>query len=176
MNKQQLSERDICSKYILPALKRAGWDLHLQIREEFELTRGRITVRGKLVSRAPARRADIVLCVKPNIPVAVIEAKSNRRSLGAGHASEDAEMAFAQTAVGLNRHARMRRSDALRRRPRAPEVTAQKARKPHAGKALSNAYRLRPALGRQRAVVLALVAFEGVPLRLTVADEQQSRC
>ena len=84
MEKQQLSERDICTKYILPALERAGWDIQLQVREEFEISKGRINVRGKLVSRGRPRRADIVLCVKPNIPIAVIEAKSNQRSVGAG--------------------------------------------------------------------------------------------
>jgi len=84
MNKQELSERDICTKYILPALESAGWDLILQLREEFEMAKGRIIVRGKMVSRGKPRRADIVLCYKPNIPIAVIEAKSNRRSQGAG--------------------------------------------------------------------------------------------
>src|SRR5699024_7132599 len=84
MNKHELSERDICTKYILPALERAGWDRMLQLREEFEMSKGRITVRGKVVSRGQPRRADIVLCYKPNIPIAVIEAKSNLRSVGAG--------------------------------------------------------------------------------------------
>ena len=84
MRKEGLSERDICTKYIIPALERAGWDRMLQLREEFEISRGRIIVRGKMVSQGRPRRADIVLCYKPNIPIAVIEAKSNRRSVGAG--------------------------------------------------------------------------------------------
>jgi len=52
MNKQDLSERDICTKYITPALRQAGWDEMLQIREEVSFTKGRIIVRGKLVSAA----------------------------------------------------------------------------------------------------------------------------
>ncbi len=84
LNKHELSERDICTKYILPALKAAGWDEMLQLREEFEISRGRITVRGKLVARAAPRRADFVLCYKPNLPIAVIEAKNATRSVGAG--------------------------------------------------------------------------------------------
>lgn len=84
MNKHELSERDICTKYILPALEKAGWDLQMQLREEFELAPGQIRVRGKMVSRGKRRRADIVLCYKPNLPIAVIEAKSNQRSVGAG--------------------------------------------------------------------------------------------
>ena len=75
MDKRALSERDICTKFITPALRRAGWDEMLQIREEVSFTKGRIIVRGKLVSRGQAKRADYVLYFKPNIPLALIEAK-----------------------------------------------------------------------------------------------------
>ena len=75
MNKAELSERDICTKFITPALRLAGWDEMLQIREEVGFTKGRIIVRGKLVSRGRAKRADYVLYYKPNIPLALIEAK-----------------------------------------------------------------------------------------------------
>ncbi|WP_376697257.1 EcoAI/FtnUII family type I restriction enzme subunit R [Wenzhouxiangella sp. EGI_FJ10305] len=84
MDKKNLSERDICTKFITPALRKAGWDEMLQIREEVSFTRGRLIVRGKLVSRGKAKRADYVLYVKPNIPVALIEAKDNRHSVGDG--------------------------------------------------------------------------------------------
>jgi len=84
MNKKLLSERDICTKYITPALARAGWDVTNQVREEYPLTRGRIIVRGKLHTRARHKRADYVLFYKPNIPIAVIEAKDNNHSLGDG--------------------------------------------------------------------------------------------
>ncbi|HNR13398.1 MAG TPA: DEAD/DEAH box helicase family protein [Thermodesulfobacteriota bacterium] len=84
MNKKQLSERDICTKYITPALERAGWDIETQIREEFPLTKGRIIVRGKLYTRSQHKRADYVLFYKPNIPIAVIEAKDNNHSTGDG--------------------------------------------------------------------------------------------
>lgn len=52
MDKRGLTERDICTKFILPALKRAGWDEMVQVREEVYFTKGRIIVRGKLVRRA----------------------------------------------------------------------------------------------------------------------------
>ena len=84
MEKKGLSERDICTKFITPALRQAGWDEMLQIREEVSFTKGRLIVRGKMVSRGKAKRADYILYVKPNIPVAVIEAKDNRHSVGAG--------------------------------------------------------------------------------------------
>jgi type I restriction enzyme R subunit len=84
MNKHTLSERDICTKYITPALRNAGWDEMLQIREEVSFTKGRIIVRGKLVSRGKAKRADYVLYFKPNIPLALLEAKDNTHSVGDG--------------------------------------------------------------------------------------------
>jgi hypothetical protein len=62
----------------MPALKSAGWDEMLQIREEVYFTNGRIIVRGKLVSRGKAKKADFVLYYKPNIPIAIIEAKDTR--------------------------------------------------------------------------------------------------
>jgi type I site-specific restriction endonuclease len=75
MDKKSLSERDICTKFISPALRSSGWDELLQIREEVSFTKGRIIVRGKLVSRGKAKRADYILYYKPNIPLALIEAK-----------------------------------------------------------------------------------------------------
>jgi type I restriction enzyme, R subunit len=84
MDKQQLSERDICTKYITPALERSGWDILTQIREEFSLTDGRILVRGKLHARAKNKRADYALFYKPNLPIAIIEAKDNKHSVGDG--------------------------------------------------------------------------------------------
>ena len=84
MDKRGLSERDICTKFITPALREAGWDEMLQIREEVSFTKGRIIVRGKLVTRGQAKRADYILYYKPNIPVAIIEAKDNSHSVGDG--------------------------------------------------------------------------------------------
>ncbi len=84
MDKRSFTERDICTKFITPALCQAGWDTLLQIREEVTFTNGRIIVRGKLVTRAKAKRADYILYYKPNIPLAVIEAKDNTHGIGDG--------------------------------------------------------------------------------------------
>ncbi len=84
MSKKSLSERDICTKFITPAILKAGWNLHTQIREELSFTKGRIIVRGKLHTRGKQKRADYVLYYKSNIPIAVIEAKDNSLSVGAG--------------------------------------------------------------------------------------------
>ena len=77
VDKRGLTERDICSKFITPALTRAGWDLQTQIREEKSFTAGRIIVRGRLHARGQRRRADYVLSYQKNQPIAVIEAKDN---------------------------------------------------------------------------------------------------
>jgi type I restriction enzyme R subunit len=84
MNKTSLSERDICTKFITPSLVAAGWDLDTQIREEVGFTDGRIYVRGKIHARGSQKRVDYILYYKPNIPLAIIEAKDNNRTVGAG--------------------------------------------------------------------------------------------
>lgn len=89
MNKKDLSERDITTKYVIPALRRpaSGWDIDRQIREEYTLTADRITTKGRAgQNRIPntGKRADIVLFYKPNLPVAVIEVKANNHAVGAG--------------------------------------------------------------------------------------------
>lgn len=83
-DKKTLSERDICTKFITPSLEQAGWDIQSQIREEVSFTNGRIIVRGKLVTRGKAKRADYILYYKPNIPIALIEAKDNTSPIGGG--------------------------------------------------------------------------------------------
>ena len=83
-SKKDLSERDICTKYINPALEKAGWNMVTQIREEVSFTDGRIYVKGNLTSRGKRRRADYILYYKPNIPIAIIEAKDNKHSVKAG--------------------------------------------------------------------------------------------
>ena len=81
---KSLSERDICTKLIVPAVQRAGWDIQRQVREEVTFTKGRVIVRGKLHVRGKARRADFVLYHQSNLPIAVIEAKDNSHGPGDG--------------------------------------------------------------------------------------------
>lgn len=80
---QTLSERDIITKRILPEITRSGWE-QSQIREEVTFTAGRIFVKGRQAKRGEKKRADIILYYKPNIPVAVIEAKDGTHTAGAG--------------------------------------------------------------------------------------------
>ena len=84
MDKRSLSERDICTKFITPAIEKAGWDKHTQLLEEVSFTDGKIFVRGRLSTRGKAKRADYILYYKPNIPIAIIEAKDNNHSIRSG--------------------------------------------------------------------------------------------
>ena len=84
INKKALSEEDIKMKYITPAIEKAGWDIKTQVRAEYSFTDGRIIVRGNLVARGKRKRADYILSYKPNMPLAIIEAKDNKKSIGAG--------------------------------------------------------------------------------------------
>ena len=84
MDKKSLSERDICTKFITPAIERAGWDIQSQVREEVSFTKGRIIVRGRMHTRGEARRADYILYQQPNLPIALIEAKDNKHRVGDG--------------------------------------------------------------------------------------------
>ena len=62
----------------------AGWNIDTQVREEVGFTDGRIYVRGKIHTRGNQKRADYILYYKPNIPIAIIEAKDNNHSVNAG--------------------------------------------------------------------------------------------
>lgn len=83
MNKKSLSERDICSKYITPAIQNAGWNIQTQVLEEVSFTDGKIYVRGKMTARGERKRADYILYYQDN-PIAIIEAKDNKHSVRAG--------------------------------------------------------------------------------------------
>lgn len=84
MDKSKLSEADIISKFILPAVDRAGWDFMSQMRQEVKLRDGKVIVRGQVGMRKTVKSADIVLYHKPNMPLAVIEAKANQHEVGKG--------------------------------------------------------------------------------------------
>ena len=83
IDKKKLSERDICTKFITPAIQNAGWNLQSQVLEEVTFTDGKIYVRGKLTARGERKRADYLLYYQDN-PIAIIEAKDNKHSVRAG--------------------------------------------------------------------------------------------
>ena len=84
MNKKDMSEEDIKTIYIDPSLKKVGWDFSRQIRKERFFTDGRIYVKGEKYDRGERKKADYILYYKPNLPLAIIEAKDNKHSIGSG--------------------------------------------------------------------------------------------
>jgi type I restriction enzyme R subunit len=113
VNKKDLTEADIRTKFITPTIVAAGWDLMTQLSEEAYFTKGRVMVRGKTVARGEANKADYILFYKPNLPIAVIEAKDNNHTIasGMGQALEYAEIldvpfAFSSNGDGFLEHDR----------------------------------------------------------------------
>ena len=84
LNLSNLTEADIITKCVMPAILNAGWDNTTQIRQEVKLRDGKVIVRGKIAARRTVKSADIVLYHKPGIPLAVIEAKANKHEIGKG--------------------------------------------------------------------------------------------
>ncbi|EEZ5755747.1 DEAD/DEAH box helicase family protein [Escherichia coli] len=84
LNLSNLTEADIITKCVMPAILNAGWDNTTQIRQEVKLRNGKVIVRGKVAARRTVKSADIVLYNKPGIPLAVIEAKANKHEIGKG--------------------------------------------------------------------------------------------
>ena len=87
MDKKSLTEADIRTKFITPALlgiDGSKWNVMTQLREEVYFTKGRVIVHGKTTKRGEAKKADYLLYYKPNIPIAIIEAKDNNHAVGDG--------------------------------------------------------------------------------------------
>jgi type I restriction enzyme R subunit len=141
VNKKALTETDIRTKFITPAIvgeSGGKWNVMTQLREEVYFTKGRVIVRGKTVKRGEAKKADYLLFYKPNLPIAVVEAKDNNYSVGAGmqQALEYAEIldvpfAFSSNGDAFLEHDRTRtgaiveRELALAKFPSADELWAR---------------------------------------------------
>ncbi len=82
-NKKELTEQEIRSRYISPAIQNAGWTF-TQIRENYAITKGRIIARGGSPKRENPKFADYVLFYKSHIPIAIIEAKDNKHAVSDG--------------------------------------------------------------------------------------------
>ena len=82
MDKKQMSEEDIKLRYITPAIT-AKWPLH-RVTMETKITDGRISLRGNMAHRESPKRADYILYMRDNKPLAVVEAKDNKHSVSQG--------------------------------------------------------------------------------------------
>ena len=84
MSYQSLTEEEVKLRFITPAIENAGWDKHSQIRMEYAFTDGEMQIRGTKSVRGKQKRADYVLFYKPNIPLAIVEAKDESHAIGDG--------------------------------------------------------------------------------------------
>lgn len=84
MKKHEMTEEDIKLQFITPAIEASGWDKFNQIKLEYTFTDGRVIVRGNATARGKRKRTDYLLYYRPNLPLAIIEAKDNTHSVGSG--------------------------------------------------------------------------------------------
>lgn len=91
LSKKNMTEEDIKLRYITPAIT-AKWNVE-NITMETQITDGQYNLRGNIASRGPAKRADYLLYINANNPIAVVEAKDNNHSIS--HGLQQA-MAYAQ--------------------------------------------------------------------------------
>ena len=82
LDKKQMTEEDIKLQYITPAIT-SKWNIH-KITMETQITDGRVNIKGNLVFREPPKRADYVLYLSANNPIAIVEAKDNNHSVSFG--------------------------------------------------------------------------------------------
>ncbi len=138
-DKKALSERDICTKYITPAIAQAGWDIHAQLSENYNVTAGEVIVRGRASKRKTPQFADYVLWHKPGIPLAIVEAKDNSHTVAAGIQQAlryaemiDAPFAFSSNGDGFLLHDRTGAAHQFwRARLRPNEVCVPRGRRHH---------------------------------------------
>ena len=83
INKKELKEQEIRTMFISPALKDKGWEIPVNMREEYYFTDGRVLVAGSQHSVAEGKKADYLLYHKGK-PIAVVEAKDNKHAIGGG--------------------------------------------------------------------------------------------
>lgn len=82
ISKKQMSEEDIKLQYITPAIT-AKWDIK-KITMETNITDGKINLKGNFITREKPKRADYVLYLNSNNPIAIVEAKDNKHSISHG--------------------------------------------------------------------------------------------
>ena len=84
LTKQQMTEEDIKLNFITPALLNKGWQNKITLETAVKLTDGKVNLKGNLTFREPAKKADYLLYISANNPIAVVEAKDNNHSISYG--------------------------------------------------------------------------------------------
>ena len=82
--KNQMTEEDIKLNYITPALLSRGWQNKITMETKVQFTDGKINIRGNLVTRGNPKKADYILYINPNNPIAIVEAKDNNHTVSHG--------------------------------------------------------------------------------------------
>ena len=84
LSKSQMTEEDIKLNYITPAIQGKGWQNKITMETAVKLTDGKVNLKGNLTFREPAKKADYLLYISANNPIAVVEAKDNNHSISYG--------------------------------------------------------------------------------------------
>ena len=92
--KKQMTEEDIKLNFITPAIQNKGWQDKITMETKVQFTDGKMNLRGNLVSREKPKKADYILYLERNYPIAIVEAKDNHHSVSYGlqQAMEYAQM------------------------------------------------------------------------------------
>ncbi|MCI1272920.1 MAG: DEAD/DEAH box helicase family protein [Clostridiaceae bacterium] len=83
-NKKKMTEEDIKLNFITPALTDKGWKNKITMETKIKITDGKINLKGNLVSREKPKKADYILYLNNNNPIAIVEAKDNNHTVSYG--------------------------------------------------------------------------------------------
>lgn len=84
LDKKQMTEEDIKYNFITPAIQAKGWSDKITMETQVKFTDGKINLKGNVVKREPAKKADYILYLNSNNPIAIVEAKDNNHTVSYG--------------------------------------------------------------------------------------------
>ena len=84
LDKKQMTEEDIKYNFITPAIQAKGWSDKITMETQVKFTDGKIDLKGNVVKREPAKKADYILYLNSNNPIAIVEAKDNNHTVSYG--------------------------------------------------------------------------------------------
>lgn len=84
LDKKQMTEEDIKLNFITPALLSKGWKDKITMETKVQFTDGKINLQGNVAVRGDAKKADYVLYMSKDYPIAIVEAKDNNHTISFG--------------------------------------------------------------------------------------------